>query len=292
MLTLVAALFLLAAAPDPTPSPAPSSSPADPVLVGAGDIASCGNPGPVKTAALLARIPGTVFTLGDNVYESGSIEQFAQCYEPTWGRFRSRTRPALGNHDYRTKDARGYFQYFGPAAGDPARGYYAYDLGAWRVLVLNSNCSDIGGCGKGSAEDTWLKDELAAHRPLCSVAMYHHPRFSSASHGDSTWMAELWKDLVDGGVDVALAGHDHVYERFAPIDASGRKDPEHGVRAFTVGTGGMSHYRFDHVHAASEVRNNDTFGVLKLTLHPDSYDWEFLPVAGGAFHDSGSGRCH
>ena len=290
MLALAAVLSLFAISPEPTPVAIPT----DPVLVGAGDIVDCiDRVGSIKTAALIDKIPGMVFTLGDNVYESGSIEDFAQCYEPTWGRFRNRTRPAPGNHDYRMRGARGYFQYFGPAAGDPARGYYGYDIGAWHVIVLNSNCKEIGGCGAASAEAAWLKQDLASHPALCTVAMYHHPRFSSASHGDITWMDDLWKILAAGGVDVVLAGHDHVYERFAPLDAAGRPDADHGIRSFIVGTGGKSHYKFDKaLHPASEAHNADTFGVLKLTLHPDSYDWEFLPVAGGSFHDSGSGRCH
>jgi len=287
MLALALLLALHRIPPEPTPA-----TPGDPVLVGAGDIAACGHDGAARTADLLDRIPGTVFTLGDNAYDAGTPDQFARCYGPTWGRFRDRTRPAPGNHDYGTRGARGYFAFFGDAAGDPSRGYYAYDLGTWRVLVLNSNCGEVGGCGAGSPQATWLQGELAAHSTPCAVALWHHPRFSSASHGDSPAMADLWRILAEGGVDVALAGHDHVYERFAPLDARGRPDAESGIRSFTVGTGGRSHYQFVHVHAASEVRNADTFGVLKLTLHPDSYDWEFVPVDGARFRDAGSGRCH
>ena len=291
MLTLALAFALRLASLQSPPEPTPAAA-SDPVLVGAGDIAACGSDGAAWTAALLERIAGTVFTLGDNVYESGSPEQFARCYGPTWGRFRERTRPAPGNHDYRSSGARGYFAYFGEAAGDPSRGYYGYDLGTWRVLVLNSNCDEIGGCAAGSRQEKWLRREIAAHPSPCAVAMWHHPRFSSAKHGDSPGMADLWTALAEGGVDVALAGHDHVYERFAPLDARGRPDAERGIRSFTVGTGGRSHYEFVHVHPASEVRNADTFGVLKLTLHPGSYDWEFVPVDGASFHDAGSSRCH
>jgi hypothetical protein len=286
---MLALAFLLALLRIP---PEPPATAGDPVLVGAGDIAACGHDGAAQTAELLDRIPGTVFTLGDNAYDAGTPEQFARCYGPTWGRFRDRTRPAPGNHDYGTRGARGYFAFFGDAAGDPSRGYYAYDLGTWRVLVLNSNCSEVGGCGAGSPQATWLQGELAAHSTPCAVALWHHPRFSSASHGDSPTMADLWRILAEGGVDVALAGHDHVYERFAPLDARGRPDAERGIRSFTVGTGGRSHYQFVHVHASSEERNADTFGVLKLTLHPGSYDWEFVPVDGARFRDAGSGRCH
>jgi Calcineurin-like phosphoesterase len=267
--------------------PAPNA-----VLVGAGDISTCANDGDEETARLLDKIEGTVFTLGDNVYPSGTPTQFQTCYEPTWGRHKARTRPAPGNHDYRTPDAAGYFTYFGAAAGDPAKGYYSYDLGAWHVVVLNSNCHPAGGCGPGSKQDRWLREDLAAHPALCTVAMWHHPLYSSGEHGDDTSMRHLWKTLYDAGADVVLGGHDHTYERFAPQNADGEKDPERGIREFVVGTGGRSLYEFESIDRDSEVRNNTTLGVLKLTLHPDSYDWEFVPVEGGTFRDSGSGRCH
>ncbi len=273
-------------------APAPKPPPADPVLVGAGDIASCKEEGDEQTAALLDTIPGTVFTLGDNVYPSGSPKQFAKCYEPTWGRHRARTRPVPGNHDYRTSGAAGYFGYFGAAAGDPTTGNYSYDLGTWHVIVLNSNCSDIGGCGPGSRQEKWLRADLAAHPAPCTAAMWHHPRYSTADHGDDTDMRYLWKVLYEAGVEVALSGHDHTYERFLPQDADGRPDPVRGIRQFVVGTGGRELYKFDKINPDSEVRNNKTFGVLKLTLHPGSYDWEFVPVAGGTFTDKGTTACH
>src|SRR5262245_63844788 len=202
-----AALLLLLAT-----HPARGAPPPDPVLVGAGDIAACDNDGDERTAKLIDRIEGTVFTLGDNVYPSGSAEQFAQCYEPSWGRFKARTRPAPGNHDYRTPGAAAYFAYFGEAAGDPKKGYYSYDLGTWHVIVVNSNCKEIGGCQKGSPQEKWLKEDLAAHPTLCTVAMWHHPRFSSSSeHGNDPAMADIWRTLQAGGVDLVLAGHDHTY---------------------------------------------------------------------------------
>ncbi|MET0619346.1 MAG: metallophosphoesterase, partial [Thermoanaerobaculia bacterium] len=197
-------------APEPTPRPP------DPVLVGAGDIASCDSGGDEQTAALLDTIDGTVFTLGDNVYPNGTAKQFLECYDPSWGRHKARTRPVPGNHDYRTQGAAGYFGYFGSAAGDPRTGYYAYDLGTWRVLVLNSNCRQIGGCGPGSAQEKWLKQDLAENPRPCTVAMWHHPRYSSGEHGDDTDMRHIWKVLYDADADLVLAGHDHTYERFAP----------------------------------------------------------------------------
>jgi 3',5'-cyclic AMP phosphodiesterase CpdA len=265
----------------------------DPVLVGAGDIADCKElSGAAKTAILLDRIEGTVFTLGDNAYDSGTPSQFADCFGPTWGRHKARTRPALGNHDYKTPGAAGYFGFFGAAAGDPKKGYYSYDLGTWHVVVLNSNCGEIGGCAAGSPQEKWLREDLGAHPAACTAAMWHHPRFSSAEHGDDDSTKDLWKALEEAGAEVVLSGHDHTYERFAPQDADGRRDVERGVRQFVVGTGGRHEYKWGKLHANSEVRNNDTFGVLRLTLHPDAYDWEFVPVEGGRFTDSGSAKCH
>ena len=273
--------------------PAATPAPPDPVLVGAGDIADCSKIGPArKTAELIEKIDGTVFTLGDNAYDSGTPAQFENCYDPTWGRFKDRTRPALGNHDYRTLGASPYFAYFGAAAGDPRKGYYSYDLGAWHVIVVNSNCTEVGGCRRGSPQEQWLRQDLAAHPVRCTVAMWHHPRFSSAQHGDDFGMRDIWKDLVDAGADLVLSGHDHDYERFAPMNAAGESDPEHGVREFVVGTGGRYLYNWGVIHSTSQVRNNQTFGILKLTLHPEAYDWQFLPADGSDFTDSGSAKCH
>lgn len=263
------------------------------MLVGAGDIADCEEIAAAhKTAEIVEKIPGTVFTLGDNAYESGTAKQFAECYAPTWGRFRGRTRPAPGNHDYETPGAAGYFAYFGAAAGDPKKGYYSYDLGAWHVIVVNSICKEVGGCHRGSPQERWLREDLAAHPAPCTVAMWHHPRFSSAAeHGDDPTMSDIWKALYEAGAEVVLSGHDHTYERLAPMDASGKADPQRGIRQFVAGTGGRHLYAWGRIHPTSEVRENRTFGVLKLTLRPDSYDWQFL-AAEGSFTDSGSGKCH
>ncbi|HEY1249897.1 MAG TPA: metallophosphoesterase [Thermoanaerobaculia bacterium] len=278
--------------PSPSPFPAPAAEGETAVLIGAGDIAACDHIEEARrTAAIVEKIPGTVFTLGDNAYPSGTAEQFTTCYAPTWGRFKDRTRPAPGNHDYRTAGAGAYFAYFGKAAGDPTKGYYSYDLGAWHVLVVNSNCKEVGGCERNSPQETWVRVDLAAHPTLCTIAMWHHPRFSSAEHGDDPSMRFIWKDLYDAGADVVLAGHDHTYERFAPMDAGGKRDEKRGIREFVAGTGGRSLYKFVDVHATSEVRENQTYGVLKLTLRPDSYDWQFLP-AEGDFKDEGTGKCH
>jgi PKD repeat protein len=263
----------------------------DPVLVGAGDIADCSSTGDDATAKLLAAIPGTVFTIGDNAYDNGTSAEFSSCYGSTWGQFRSRTHPTPGNHDYLTANAAGYFGYFGTAAGDPSKGYYSYDLGTWHIIALNSECSFIGGCDVGSPEEQWLRADLAAHPNTCTLAMWHRPRFSSGATGSETIFNAFWQDLYNAGADVVLAGHDHDYERFVPQDPNGTADPMHGIREFIVGTGGKSLTGFNSPVANSVVRNFSTYGVLKLTLHPTSYDWQFVPIAGGTFTDSGNANC-
>jgi acid phosphatase type 7 len=272
-------------------SPPPSD---DPVLVGAGDIASCSSSGDEATANLLDGIAGTVFTLGDNAYSNGSATDYMNCYGPSWGRHRARTKPSPGNHEYNTLNASGYFGYFGSAAGDPSQGYYSFDLGAWHIIVLNSNtsCTTIS-CAAGSAQDTWLRADLAAHGNVCTLAYWYHPRFNSgASHGNNTAVANFWNALYQYGADVVLNGHEHVYERFAPQTPAAAADPVAGIRQFTVGTGGASHYTFGTIQPNSEVRNGTTYGVLELTLHATSYDWQFVPVSGATFTDSGTGSCH
>jgi len=263
------------------------------VLVGAGDIASCVSDGDEATASLLDAIGGVVFTLGDHAYEAGTPIEFEACYEESWGRHKARTRPTPGNHDYLTPGASGYFDYFGAAAGERDRGYYSYRLGPWHIVVLNSNCPEVGGCDSGSPQAQWLRANLAANPTPCTLAYWHHPRFSSGPHGSDPTVQAFWQALHDYGAEVVLSGHDHTYERFAPQDPQGRLDPVRGVRQFVVGTGGASHHRFAGPAAAnSEARSDDTFGVLKLTLYPTGYEWQFIPAAGRTFTDSGAAPCH
>lgn len=266
-----------------------AAQPTTAVLVGAGDIASCSSNDDEATAKLLDAITGTVFTAGDNAYENGSATDYANCYGPTWGRHKSRTRPAIGNHEYNTPSATGYFGYFGSAGGEAGKAYYSYELGPWHVIVLNSNLD----MSSSSPQITWLKADLAAHQATkCTLAIWHHPRFSSGHHGSSAAVQPLWQALYDAHADLIVSGHDHIYERFKPQTPVGQVDLSRGIREFVVGTGGAGLYAFEHPAANSEVKNNVTHGVLKLTLFADHYDWKFVPVAGSSFTDSGSANCH
>jgi hypothetical protein len=264
---------------------------ADPVLVGAGDIADCTVTGDNATGDLLDGIGGTVVTLGDNVYRSGTATEFATCYAETWGRHKARTRPATGNHDYLTAGASGYFGYFGSAAGDPKKGYYSYDLGTWHIVVLNSNCDAIGGCGTTSPQAYWLRANLAANMDKDVLAYWHHPRYSSGTHGANLRMRPFWEILYAAGADVVLNGHDHDYERFARQDPWGREDTPFGIREFVVGTGGAELRPLASRAANSQVFSSTT-GVLRLTLRKGAYDWEFVPIAGSTFRDSGTTVTH
>ena len=264
------------------------------VLVGAGDITECGSDDDESTAALLDRIPGIVFTTGDNAYLSGSAEDFANCYHPTWGRHKARTRPVVGNHDYATPGAAGYFGYFGAAAGDRDLGYYSYTAGEWLVIVLNSASGSINRRA-GSAQERWLRALLAGEPRTCAVALMHHPQFTSTDgrHSGEWNVIDLWNALYEGGVELVIAGHDHLYERFAPMRPDGTPDARYGIRQITVGTGGGEGlYHFGATHPQSEVQNNTAFGVLKLTLNGGGYRWQFVPVAGQTFTDSGTTACH
>ena len=276
---------------------APERPPGPPVVVAAGDIAACNSEGDEATARLVESIDGaTVLTLGDNAYPDGSAFNFEECYDPTWGQFKERTKPTPGNHDYATEGASAYFEYFGDAAGDPQKGYYSYDLGSWHIVALNTNCGEGEAvrCGPGSPQRKWLKEDLAANADRrCTLAYMHQPRFSSGvEHGSTPKLEPLWEALYEGDAEVVLSGNEHNYERFAPQDPYGKADPQRGIRQFVVGTGGKSHYPIlDHL-ANSEVHNDKTYGVLELTLHPESYEWQFLPAAGGEFTDSGEDQCH
>jgi len=262
----------------------------DPVLVGAGDIAACDTKGAAKTAALLDGIPGTVFAAGDLAYPDGTAQQFADCFGPTWGRFRDRMLPALGNRDYGTPGAAGWFGTF-DAALVGTGGWYATDIGSWRVYVLNAQCDQVA-CGEGSAQLAWLRRDLAANPRACSLAIWHDPRFTSGPHGDTTPVAPFWDALYAAGAELLVSGHDHAYERFRPMGPTGSLDTDHGIVQLIAGTGGGGGTTFGSIRANSVVHDGDALGVLKLTLHADSWDWHFISVPGAPFTDSGSARCH
>jgi alkaline phosphatase len=265
-------------------------------LLAAGDIADCSSEGAQLTATLVESLPGTVAALGDTAYPSGSASDFANCYDPTWGRFKNRTRPALGNHEYVTGNADAYFAYFGRKAAPPG-GYYSYELGSWHVVVVNSNCDQIGGCGTESAQMRWLRADLAHHPTRCTVAYWHHPRFSSGPHAvtdpdPEIAMQPIWATLAKAGAEIVLNGHEHLYQRFAPLKASGRIDLAHGMREFIVGTGGGPSYPTVKITVGSKKVVTYRWGVLRLELANNGYRWAFLAAPGGAALDSGSGSCH
>ena len=262
------------------------------VLVGAGNIATCGGDDDEATAQLLDGIAGTVITLGDNAFPHGTLADYTNCYDPSWGRHKPRTYAVLGNHDYDTGNANGAFDYFGDRAGPRDLGYYSQDFGAWHVIVLNDNIP----FGPGSAQDQWLVGDLAANTMRCTLAMWHVPLFLSSNFDGYTVNDDrkpLWDRLYAAHVDVVLNGHVHHYERFAPMQPDGTRDDAAGIREINVGTGGesMDEVTTVAIHPNSEVRGF-SFGVLKLTLDDGGYTWEFVPVAGETFTDSGHGSCH
>jgi hypothetical protein len=290
-----------------TPSPSPSATPdPDPVIAAAGDIA-CGSATPrsapcrhMETSELLIEIrPSAVLALGDDQYEFGEYQDFLRFYDPSWGRLLPITRPAPGNHEYQTRDANGYFDYFNGqgrnagVAGFRGEGWYSFEVGSWHLISLNSNCESIaGGCGAGSPQLRWLRADLQQSRAVCTLAYWHHPRFSSGKTQNDRTYQPFWEALYEANADVVLVGHDHGYERFAPQGPNAQADAARGIRQFVVGTGGHSFQDFATTLPNSEVRNNNTFGVIKMRLRPGRYEWAFQPIPGGSFTDSGSGVCH
>jgi len=269
-------------APVQTTVSVPTPPGADAVFVGASDVDSCDRQEPELTARLLDRIPGTVFTAGDNVYPSGTLANYEACYGPRWGRHLARTVAVPGNHDYYADRGASYFAYFGPAG----LGYSSFTLGAWHVIMMNSQLT----MRAGSAQHEWLRQDLAASNAACTIAVWHDPLFSSGENGNSPFVRDAWRLLVEAGADVVVNGHDHTYERFAPQDENGRANAR-GLRQFVVGTGGYPLYSLGTRQPNSQVFENHTFGVLKLTLKAGSYDWEFVPIDGQSFRDAGSGPC-
>ena len=270
--------------PDPAPGiPLPSVDPSATILLAVGDIGYCGGTQDEAVAKLAKSLPGTIALLGDIAYENGSALDYQRCFDPAWRPLMPRIRPAAGNHEYQTADASAYFAEFGASAGTPGEGWYSYDLHAWHVVVLNSSCEAVGGCGAGSPQLKWLQADLLAHPAACTVAYWHHPRYSSGRHGDNPVTAALWSALSAAGADLVLEGHDHDYERFAPID---------GMRSFVVGTGGRSLYELLRPpDRASQLRVNSSYGMLMLSLGTADYRWQFIPASGSSLTDAGTGQC-
>lgn len=272
--------------------------PANITVYAAGDIADCRKkPAAESVAARTSDMIASalekdsnaiVITLGDNTYPIGKPEEFSDCYDPTWGRFKERTLPSPGNHEYGMPKALGYYNYFGEIAGPERHGYYAKHAGAWHILSLNSNLDPA----QMEKQVSWLKEELSHSKSMCTLAFWHHPAYSSGGHGNNTHMHSIWKILAAAKADIVLTSHDHDYERFAPLDGNGDRDDKNGIRSFVVGTGGAKLTPMFLPKAATEIRDNNTHGVLKLTLQEKSYEWEFLPVQGSNFSDKGKGSCH
>ena len=280
-LELPSELPSVAARSQPAPGTSGSPQPEPEVLLAVGDIGYCGGEADEAVADLASRLPGTIALLGDTVYDSGTPEEFASCFDPAWVPMRSRFRPAVGNHEYETDGAAGYFGYFGSAAGVVGEGWYSYEVGAWHVVVLNSNCSQVE-CGDDSPQMAWLRQDLSAHSSDCLLAYWHHPRWSSGRHGSAGFVDGFWQTLQGADVDVVLNGHNHSYERLL-VD---------GVREFVVGTGGRSlRGYFRPPLPETEARSADAYGLLWLSLDAGKYDWEFVALGRSGFTDSGTGSC-
>jgi len=316
---VLAVTLLPTRAAEASPTGIQATPSGDPVVAAAGDIAcdpaadpfEDGNGTATKchmkaTSATLQNLLAStnlqrILPLGDEQYQCGGLEAFEESYGPTWGQtaLQAISSPVPGDQEYRTTGgtdcsatpAGGYFSYFGLAAGDPTKGYYSFDIGAWHIVALNSMCRNIGGCGRRSPEYAFLQADLAAHPTACTLAYWHHPRFASSGSGGTSSMGKFWDALYAAGAEVVLNGHHHFYERFAPQTPSQQASAS-GIREFVVGTGGRNLARFATVQPNSEVRGNSAFGVLSLTLHPTSYDWRFVPEAGQTFSDSGTTACH
>jgi hypothetical protein len=267
-----------------SPQPLPSFPATATVLLAVGDIGTCDDTNDESVERLAAQLPGSLALLGDIVYPDGGLGDYQKCFDPAWGPLRARIHPAQGNHDFESSDVSGFYDYFGAAAGTPGEGWYSYDLGSWHAIVLNSDCASVGGCGEGSPQLAWLKADLEAHPSACTLAYWHHPRYSSGEHGNDPRTEPLWQALAAANADLVLSGHDHDYERLAPVD---------GIRSFVVGTGGHSLIPFTRPpDPQTELRADDSYGLLALDLGAAGYSWQFVPIPGDELSDRGTATCH
>jgi len=267
-----------------SPGPLPTFPASAAVLLAVGDIGTCDDTNDDSVAELAKRLPGAIALLGDDVYPDGGLADYEQCFDPAWGPLRPRIHPAQGNHDFESSDASGYYDYFGAAAGTPHEGWYSYDVGSWHAIALNSDCPSVGGCGVGSPQLAWLIADLEAHPAVCTLAYWHHPRYSSGEHGDDPRTELLWQALAAADADLVLSGHDHDYERLAPVD---------GIRSFVVGTGGHSLIAFTRPPIPqTELRVDDSYGLLALDLGAEGFSWQFVPIPGDELTDHGAAACH
>ena len=263
------------------------------VIFAVGDLAECDNAAPLeaptaRVAQLVKNSIAPILMVGDLAYPRGSKRDFSNCFAPVWGELKERILSVPGNHEYETAGAKAYFDYFSDGTSPEGLGYFSTQIGQWQVIGLNSNID----AGAESVQERWLKQVLATRPNKCTVAFWHHPRFSSGHHGDTPSMGVIWQDLYDAAVDIVIVGHDHDYERFAPQGPMGENDPDRGIREFVVGTGGATLRPFEQIKPNSELRDRDHFGVLKLTLGDTGYAWEFVPVNGDSFRDHGESLCH
>jgi hypothetical protein len=275
--------------PTMTQTITPTSTPV--YFSGAGDISICGQLGDDQTAEILRdRIgSGLYFSAGDNSNENGLLYEYQNCFGPSWGQLMSKLRVVPGNHDYYSNPIENYWIYFEGMAGEPGKGWYSFEHGDWHIVMLNSNCGYVG-CGPSSEQIAWLKNDLAGVDAVCSLAIWHHPRFNSGIAGNADWLYSFWDVLYEHKVDIVINGHDHHYERMAKINPNGEIDRLFGIRSFIVGTGGASFYGIDQIQPFSEVRITDHFGVIQFALEPESYAWQFINVDGEVM-DQGSDTC-
>ena len=274
----------------PTTSPTITATPTPVTLAAVADIAICGQESDDQTAALIADWNAEIIIAGDANNEDGTLWQYQNCFEPSWGQYFDKIHTVAGNHDYYSDPINNYYTYFGDRAGEAGKGYYSFDLGDWHIVGLNSNCGYVP-CGASSEQVAWLKQDLAENQDRCTLAFWHVPRWNSGPAKHANWVQPFWYELYKGGAEIVINGHDHHYERTGKIDAEGLPDKQNGLIEFIVGTGGAGHYYLEDAFAFSEKMIFGEFGVLKLTLEPERFQWQFISIENEVL-DEGESDCH